>query len=299
MQETTPLKLEIAGYKILPIPTGLFGLDGGAMFGTVPRVIWEKTNPPDEKNRIAMEARALLLLGEKRRVLVDTGNGGHFIEKYGEKLGAKFAEIYGVQSGGPTLESSLKTHGLSTGDITDVILTHLHFDHAGGSTQFEGGRIIPTFKNARYYVQRENLKTAEQPNLRERASYLPANFKPLLDAGVLELLDGPLELFNGVSLLLSFGHTHAQQLVKVSDSKNTLVYGGDLIPTSSHVRLPFVMGYDLDPLKIIDEKSQLLEQAAQGQWLIYFEHDPYFDAARIEKKDGDFRLKEKVSLQSH
>lgn len=297
MNSAESKQLTIGPYQIKPVPTGLFGLDGGAMFGTVPKVLWEKTNPADSSNRIQMEARGLLLLGEKHRVLIDCGIGGDFIEKYGEKLGSKFSEMYAVDAQKASLVSSLKRWGLTPDDITDVILTHLHFDHCGGATTAVNGKLVPTFKNATYYVQKRNLETARQPNLREKASYYPANFEPLIEAGVLKLLDGAVEnLLPGISVMLTDGHTVGQQVVKVSDGKNTVLYCGDLIPTSTHVRLPWVMGYDLEPLRLIEEKRIYLTQAAKENWHLIFEHDPYIDSATVVENKGDFALSGKFCL---
>ena len=295
-KSTTGFELKIGEYRILAAPTGIFGLDGGAMFGTVPRTLWAKTNPPDDHNRIDLEARALLLVSSKKKILVDVGLGGDFVEKYGEKLGSKFAEIYGVTSSRDSLEKSLQRHGLGCNDITDVILTHLHFDHAGGATKWENGKLVPTFPKAQYYVQSQNLEAARTPNLREKASYLPANFQPLVEAGRLKLLDGGQELFPGVRVFVTNGHTQGQQLVEVSDGGTSLIYCGDIIPTSSHVRLPFVMGYDLNPLLVIEEKRQILQRLAGKNGYIYFEHDPHCDAASVEGSGDDFRLKERLLL---
>lgn len=297
MQSPHSVKLTIGPYRIKAIPTGLFGLDGGAMFGTVPKVLWEKTNPADEHNRIEMEARALLLDGGPgKRILIDCGIGGDFTAKYGDKLGAKFAEMYSV-SATSSVEKSLAAQGLTTKDIDHVILTHLHFDHCGGATKFNGQKLVPTFENARYYVQRENYETAMKPNMREKASYFAPNFEPLKEAGVLQFLEGNTnEVLPGVSVLTTNGHTHMQQVVKVTDRNQTLLYCGDLIPTSTHVRLAWVMGYDLEPLKLIDEKREILTQAARENWTLFFEHDPYADAARVEEAKGDFAVKERLSL---
>lgn len=295
------LHLKIGPYEAFAVPTGYFGLDGGAMFGTVPKVLWEKTNPADSQNRIQMEARALLLKSPGRNVLIDAGNGKDFVEKYGDKLGPKFASLYGIESAGNgappiTLEKSLAAAGLTVEDITDVILTHLHFDHAGGATAFRDGKVQAQFPNARYYVQSANLETAQKPNIREKASYLAANFEPLLQAGVLQTLEGAQDLLPMISVGISNGHTRGQQWVKVSDGKTTLVYCGDVIPTSTHVRLPFVMGYDLEPLTLIEEKKSILEQAAKEGWYLYFEHDPYCDCAQVMQQGPDFALKARYSL---
>lgn len=291
------LKLKIGPYEICPIPTGGFGLDGGAMFGTVPKVLWEKTNPADDKNRIQMEARGLLLKSPGNNILIDCGNGGDFVAKYGEKLGGKFIEMYNIDNQGPSLERSLKAHGLKAEDIHHVILTHLHFDHAGGATVEKDHQLVPAFPKAKYYVQKSNLETASHPNLRERASYFPANYEPLLEAGVLTLLEGPQEnLLPGISTLISNGHTQGQQLVKITDGATTLLYCGDVVPTSSHVKVPWLMGYDLHPLVLMEEKQKYLAQAAEHSWYLFFEHDPYCDSARIEKKGPDFAVKERYWL---
>lgn len=304
------LELKIGPYEAHAVPTGLFGLDGGAMFGTVPKVLWERSNPTDNLNRIAMEARALILIssekvsnGRRRIVMVDTGIGGDFIEKYGDKMGAKFAEMYAVDHGATSLENSLGRLGLKTGDVTDVILTHLHFDHCGAATRWRKGtdagegKLAPTFENAQYYVQRANLETARNPNRREKASYFAQNFEPLIEAGVLKVLDGAVEnLLPGISVSVSDGHTSGQQYVRISDGVKTLYYCGDVIPTSSHVRLPWVMGYDLRPLDLIEEKSKLLEQAAKESAYLFFEHDPYLDVTQVVADRGDFAVSGRFRL---
>ncbi len=290
-------KLKIGPYEVCPVPTGLFGLDGGAMFGTVPKVLWERSNPPDGKNRIAMEARALLLKSPGCNVLIDTGNGGDFVAKYGEKMGSKFSDLFNIQSDGPSLRASLQKHGLAVEDIHHVILTHLHFDHAGGGTTEENGRLVPTFPNAQYWIQKENLETARHPNVREKASYLPANFEPLVEAGVLNVLEGAKEnLLPGISVILSNGHTQAQQIVRITDGSTTLLYCGDMVPTSTHVKLPWVMGYDLHPLTLIEEKQKYLSEAADHSWYLFFEHDPYCDAAQIERAGNDFAVQRRFCL---
>ncbi|HND86414.1 MAG TPA: MBL fold metallo-hydrolase [Pseudobdellovibrionaceae bacterium] len=291
------IQLQIGDYQICPIPTGIFALDGGAMFGTVPKVLWEKSNPADSQNRIPMEARALLLKSPQRNILIDTGNGSDFVEKYGEKIGGKFAEIYAVEKGSVTLQSSLAKFGLKNEDITDVILTHLHFDHAGGATRSVNGKIVPAFPKAKYYIQAANLETATKPNLRERASYFAANFQPILDAGQMTVLNGSQEnIVPGVSLAVSNGHTQGQQIVKVSDGQQSLVYCADMVPTSSHVRLAWLMGYDLNPLLLMEEKVIHLNEAAEKNTYLFFEHDPYCDAALIQKHGHDFAIKERFHL---
>lgn len=289
--------LKIGPYEVCPIPTGQFGLDGGAMFGTVPKVLWERSNPTDEKNRIEMEARGLLLKSDGLNVLIDTGNGQDFVAKYGEKMGSKFAEMYAIDDSGPSLLKSLAHHGVKPEDIHHVILTHLHFDHAGGATTEKNGKLVPTFPNAKYWVQKGNLETASKPNLRERASYYGANFQPLQENGVLNITDGPQENFlPGISSIISNGHTQSQQVIKITDGKTTLLYCGDMVPTSSHVKIPWLMGYDLHPLVLMEEKQKYLGEAADHSWYLFFEHDPYCDAALIERNGHDFAVQKRFWL---
>ena len=291
------LSLRVAGYQIHAVPTGIFALDGGAMFGTVPRVLWQKSNPPDEFNRIPMEARALLLKSNKKIILIDNGNGSDFVAKYGEKLGTKFSEMYGVDKSGPNLISSLKKCGVQVEDVTDVILTHLHFDHCGGSTCERNGKIVPTFPNAKYHVQKANYETALKPNVREKASYLTANFAPLMEAGVLNLVEGNIEnYFPGISLWVSNGHTVGHQVVRIADADQQLIYCGDVIPTSSHIRSAWIMGYDLEPLKIIREKSEVLKWTDSKKSYLFFEHDPYCDVATVEKNNDEYKALERFHL---
>jgi glyoxylase-like metal-dependent hydrolase (beta-lactamase superfamily II) len=295
--EHETLHLKIGPYQICPVPTGIFGLDGGAMFGTVPKILWEKSNPADDKNRIQMEARALLLKSPDCNILIDTGNGADFVAKYGEKLGSKFKDMYNIDDSGPSLLKSLNSHGINPEDIHHVILTHFHFDHAGGATTEKNGALVPTFPNAKYWAQKGNLETAQKPNLRERASYYSANFQPLLDANILNLLEGDTENFlPGVSALTSDGHTQQQQMVKISDGKITLVYCADVVPTSSHVKIPWLMGYDLHPLILMEEKQKYLSQAAKHSWHLFFEHDPYCDSALIEQNGNDFSVMKRFWL---
>jgi glyoxylase-like metal-dependent hydrolase (beta-lactamase superfamily II) len=269
--------MRIGKYELFPIETGRFKLDGGAMFGIVPKVMWDKLNPADERNRIELALRALLISGNGRKILVDTG--------IGEKWSEKYIDIYGIDHTRCSLESSLRKYGFEIDDITDVILTHLHFDHAGGGTYFdrEDGILKPTFKNATYYIQGKNLKLAMNPNEKDRASYLPENYQPLIEFGQLEVVDGEFEIFDGIEIITSDGHTIGQQLVKISDGETTLLYCGDLIPTSSHIPIPYVMAYDLQPLLTMEEKRKLLDRAVEENWILFFEHDPFIDAATVKR----------------
>lgn len=303
-------KLKIGKFEVHSLPTGLFGLDGGSMFGTVPKVLWEKSIPADPQNRIPMEARCLLLKSKDQNIIVDTGNGHDFIEKYGEKLGSKFSSLYNISESGPSLESSLKAQDLDFGDIDFVFLTHLHFDHAGGATRAKDGKIVPTFPKAKYFLQNENILTARNPNLRERSSYFSINFEPLIRSQQLILLEGMSicegqastakssvkDYISEVDLFVSQGHTRGQQHPLFSDGQNFLFYCADLIPTSYHVRLAWIMGYDLDSLKIMAEKNEILKKAVEQNWSLFFEHDPYCDLAKVEVDKLDFKVSQRMNL---
>ena len=266
--------MTIANYTLHSIETGRFGLDGGAMFGVVPRVLWSKTNPPDDRNRVTMAARSLLLVGNGRKILIDVGNGN--------KYDARLSAIYKFDNSQFDLLSSLKKHYLTPADITDVILTHLHFDHAGGSTILVDEVAVPTFPNARYYVQKDHWKAATHPTERDRASFFPQDFLPLEESGQLELVDGEREILPGIKVRLVHGHTTALQCPIVSDGSQTLFYCADLMPTTSHIALPWIMAYDLRPLATLEEKRKLLSEAFEKRWLLFFEHDPVTEAVSLK-----------------
>lgn len=267
----------LGGYTLHAIDAGKLGLDGGAMFGVVPRPLWERRIQPDEKNRIPLRMRCLLLEGHERRILIDNGLGDKYTEKFGR--------IYAVEDEKTNLWTSLEAAGFAPEDITDVVLTHLHFDHCGGSTTRRAGELQPTFPNATYHVQSTHWDWARDPNPRERASFLAENLEPLAGSEQLNLLDGGGELFPGVELLLVNGHTEAQQLVKVRGPEGTLVYVADLIPTTAHIRLPWVMAYDVRPLVTMEEKAAFLEEALEEGWDLFFEHDPEVAVASLESSD--------------
>jgi glyoxylase-like metal-dependent hydrolase (beta-lactamase superfamily II) len=280
--------MNIGPYQLYPIETGRFALDGGAMFGVVPKPLWEKTNPPDDKNRIDLAARALLIIGNGKKILIDVGNGA----KYNEKL----TSIYKFDTSRYDIISSLKKHNLAPSDITDVILTHLHFDHAGGSTIMGNGEVKPTFPNARYYVQREHWQAANNPTERDRASFFKDDYMPLHQAGVLEFTDGEDEIFPGISVRIVNGHTTALQCPVVTDGKTTVFYCADLMPTTSHVNLPWIMAYDLRPLVTLDEKRRILNHAVEEGWIFFFEHDPVTAAARVVESGKGIVLDTPISM---
>ena len=278
--------MTLGGYELHPIETGRFSLDGGAMFGVVPKPLWSRTNPPDERNRIELAARALLIVGRGRTILVDNGNGSKFTEKQ--------IDMYRLDTSGSELTRSLGQHGLTASEITDVILTHLHFDHAGGSTLREGGELRPAFPNARYYVQQAQWNQAMKPSEKDRASFMPDDFMPLMECGVLELLDGECEIFPGISLMIVNGHTTALQLPVISDGRTNLLCCCDLFPTTSHIPLPYIMAYDFRPLVTLEEKKSILPRACDEGWILFFEHDPGVVAGRIRKTEKGFMFDEAV-----
>lgn len=280
----------IGEWEVFAVETGRIRLDGGAMFGTVPKVVWEKSFPADERNRVELSMRCLLLQGYNRRVLVDVGAG--------DKWDPALRERYGIELVPGGLRGALTTGGVPPEGITDVILTHLHFDHAGGATMLgEGGEIVPAFPNARVHVQRRNLEWARKPNERERASYLPENFEPLDERELLKLHDGNSEVLPGVTVTLSNAHTEGMQLVRVAGDGEDgqpveLWYTADLVPTASHVHLPWIAAYDLNALGVLEEKRALLGGiAGRNAWLVY-EHDAHCVASKVQWNGARFEATE-------
>jgi len=280
--------MNIGGYDITAISGGNFGLDGGAMFGIIPKPLWEKQVRADDRNRIDLTARVLLVRGHGRNILVDTG--------LGNKWSGKHRDIYKIDPASLQIQKALADLGLDPGDITDVILTHLHFDHAGGATREENGELIPAFPNATYYIQRKNWEWANNPSPKDAGSYRKENFVPLQNHGVLEFVEGEEEIFPRIRLFLSDGHTRAQQLPLIRDGEETLFYSGDLIPTAVHLPLPWVMGYDNFPLKTIEEKEHILNQAADEHWILFLEHDPGTAALTVRRTEKGVQAKAPVQL---
>jgi glyoxylase-like metal-dependent hydrolase (beta-lactamase superfamily II) len=278
--------MKIGNYTLHSIETGRFALDGGAMFGVVPWVFWSKTNPPDERQRITLAARCLLLQSEERTILIDTGNGS----KWNDKL----KDIYRLDNSNFTLEGSLAKAGVKPEDVTDVILTHLHFDHCGGSTKIVDGRLVPTFPNATYHVQKAHWELSQAPSDRDRASFMKDDFTILHELGMLKLREGEKELFPGISFVICNGHTMAQQLPKISDGSTTLLFCCDLVPTTSHIPFPYIMGYDLRPLVTLEEKKKILPLAEKEGWVLFFEHDPETIAVTLNSTEKGLVIKEKL-----
>lgn len=282
------LVMNIGPYELHPIETGRFGLDGGAMFGVVPRTLWEKSNPPDEKNRIAMAARSLLLVGGGRNILIDAGNGSKFNDK--------LRSIYKIDSTRFDLLRSLASFHLTPDDITDVILTHLHFDHAGGATFVENGKVTPTFPRARYYVQHEHWLAANNPTDRDRASFFPDDYMPLHERGMLQFTEGEGEILPGIRSLVVHGHTSALQCPVISDGSTTMLYCADLVPLAPHIQFPWIMAYDLRPLVTLEEKKRILTKAVEEQWVLYFEHDPEVIAARLKQGEKGIVIESTLTM---
>jgi glyoxylase-like metal-dependent hydrolase (beta-lactamase superfamily II) len=265
-------------FTLHEVRDGTFALDGGAMFGVVPRPLWEKKFTPDAKNRIRMALRCLLIVDGKRRVLVDDG--------IGQKWDDKHREMYGIDHSAFDLDRELARAGLGRDDITDVVLTHLHFDHAGGTTRAEGGALALTFPKATYHLQRRNWKWAHQPSEKDLGSFRAENFDALEKSGRLHLIEGQTELYPGIDLFVSEGHTVGLQLVRVTGGDDSLVYCGDLVPTTAHLRASWIMAYDLYPLTVIEEKKMILANAVEEGSILFFEHDPEVAACTVKDEGG-------------
>ena len=279
---------KIGPYTLYSVETGRFGLDGGAMFGIVPRPLWERRITPDEKNRIPLNMRCLLIEGEGRLMLVDNG--------LGDKYNDRFADIFAVDHEYAELNRSLDKHGFSVSDITDMIITHLHFDHCGGSTVRRDDQLKMVFTNATHYVQRNHWEWAQHPNVRERNSFLDENLGPIGASGQLELLDGEFEIAPGISVFTARGHTEDMQLVKISDEHRTLIYSADLIPTHAHVPMAWNMAYDVQPLQTIKEKEELLEHAVLYGWDLFLEHDPETEVISLHRTEKGIAAKDNRTL---
>ena len=277
----TPGTFAVGEARVTVLHDGTIALDGGAMFGVVPRVVWEKRDPPDERNRVALGLNVALIESGGKRVLVDTGMGDRWSEKE--------VRMYRIDRS-TTLLQGLRACGLGPPDIDVVVNTHLHFDHAGGNTRREGDRLVPTFPRARYVVQRGEWDDATHPHERSRASYRTDDFLPLEVAGQLDLIEGEAEVAPGVRAVRVGGHTTHHQMVVVESGGETMVVPTDLLPTSSHLPLPFVMGYDLFPVATVEAKRKLLDAAVAGGWRILFYHDPRTPLGRVRREGDGYTL---------
>ena len=292
--------------KLYTINPGFFKLDGGAMFGVVPKSIWNKLNPADENNMCSWALRCLLIEDEGKLILVDNGMG--------DKQDAKFFGHYYLH-GDDTLDKSLAAHGFHRNDITDVFLTHLHFDHCGGSIVREGDKLVPAFKNATYWSNEKHWKWATEPNAREKASFLKENILPIQESGQLKFLNVSAEssvvstetahtslttnhslLTSNLSFLTVNGHTDHMMLPKINYKGKTIIYMADLLPSSAHIPLPYVMAYDMFPLTTLNEKKLFLTEAQQNDHILFFEHDPQIECCTLQMTEKGIKLKDSFKL---
>lgn len=282
----------------------MFKLDGGAMFGVVPKSIWQKLNPADENNLCSWAMRSLLIEDGNKLILIDNG--------IGDKQDAKFFSHYYLH-GDDSLDKSLQKHGFSKDDITDVILTHLHFDHCGGSIVKEGEKLIPAFKNATYWSNEAHWKWATEPNDREKASFLKENILPIKESGQLKFVIGgnkgaitsgkeslekaTSEILSSLSYIMVNGHTGAMMLPQINYNGKTIVYMADLLPAAAHIPIPYIMGYDMFPLTTLYEKKSFLGEALANDYILFFEHDPTIECCNLQQTERGIRQKDCFKLE--
>lgn len=281
--------------RLYPIEAGNFKLDGGAMFGVVPKTLWERTNPADEKNRIEMATRCLLVENGDQLILIDTGMGN--------KQEDSFFRHYGLW-GNYTLEHSLAKAGFHADDITDVFFTHLHFDHCGGAVnKISSGNLVPAFKNALFWVHKSHWDWAIHPNAREKASFLNENIAPLKESGQLRFIEDPGPFISKTpfpfSIQLINGHTEKQMLPLLEYKGHTILYAADLIPTVGHLPVPYVMGYDTRPLLSLQEKELILKQLFEKEALIFLQHDPHHELISLQNTEKGVRMRNHFNFKSY
>lgn len=289
MSVITPV--HFGNFELYPIETGRFMLDGGAMFGVVPKTLWSKKIPADDKNRIPMAMRCLLIKSKSsgRIYLVDNGSG----TKFNDKMNA----IYGIDYGHSNLDGSLKSCGIDPSEVTDIIFSHLHFDHCGGTTYYDhNGDLKHYFVNAAYHVNKRHWKTATNPNAREKASFFDENIEPIEESGRLSLVDDYYTFEENLSTIPMDGHTIGQQLPVITAKNKTIVYAADLLPTFAHLPLPWVMGYDMAPVQTLDEKEKFLNEAVENSYHLFLEHDANCEVLTVTKINGKFAPKKTMTL---
>jgi glyoxylase-like metal-dependent hydrolase (beta-lactamase superfamily II) len=276
--------------KLYTINTGLFKLDGGAMHGVVPKSMWNKANPADENNMCTWAMRCLLMEENNKLILIDTGMGN----KQDEKFFSHFQP-----HGDDSLEKSLKTLGFSTDDITDVFLTHLHFDHCGGAIKRDGEKLVPAFNNATYWSNETHLNSALQPNAREKASFLKENILPIQKSGQLQFIDHKegISFTDNMEIRFVNGHTDSMMLPLINYNGQKIFYCADLVPSAAHISLPWVMGYDMRPLDTLNEKQKVFQDAIENNWLLFFEHDRVNELGSLQQTEKGARLNELLLLK--
>lgn len=283
--------LSLGPFHLYEIETGRFRLDGGAMFGVVPKTLWSRHIDVDENNRIPMAMRCLLIKSENtgKIYLIDNGSG--------TKFSKKLEDIYQIDHEHSNLLNSLDYHGFKPEDITDIIFTHLHFDHCGGTTYYdEDGNLAHTFPNATYHVTRKHLETATHPNEREKASFLADNINPIADWDKLNVVEERHEYEDGLDAIPVSGHTISQQLPRISAEEKTIIFMADLLPTHVHLPLPWVMGYDMYPVQTLDEKEKFLDQAIEEDWYLFLEHDADEQVITAKKENGKYAVSDTKKL---
>ena len=278
--------MKIGQYKLFSIETSEFSLDGGAMFGIIPKVMWEKKAPSDSYNRIKMVTRSLLLVSDSHKILIDTGNGSKWTKKYLDHYNIDFS-MYNIKS-------SLNKYGFTSDDITDVICTHLHFDHAGGNTIYDEDRLVPSFSNATYWISQKNWDLANHPSQKDRGSFIEDDWEVLGQNNMIRLVKE--EFLPGIEIYFTQGHTDGLMHPIISDGNKTLFYGADIFPTAAHIPIPWVMSYDLRPTETVKEKDRLLKKMHDEEWILFFEHDPIYQACTINFDGKHYCMNKRVII---
>ena len=280
--------MKIGKYDLYSVETSEFGLDGGAMFGIIPKPVWEKKVSADELNRVNMVTRSLLLVSDEKKILIDTGNGTKWEEKY--------KQIYDINTDQYNIEKSLGKYGFSSEQITDVICTHMHFDHIGGNTKIKSGKVVPTFPNAKYWIPEENWKLANHPSQKDAGSFIEHDWKVLEENQMIEIIDGREPFIEGIETFVTHGHTPGLLHPIVSDGSNKLFYGADIFPMVAHIPIPWVMAYDVQPVVTMEEKQTLLQKMEREDWILFFEHDPQIQACTVHKDGKHYKLNKEIKI---
>ena len=280
--------MKIGKYHLYSVETSEFGLDGGAMFGIIPKPVWEKKVSADELNRVNMVTRSLLLVSDEKKILIDTGNGTKWEEKY--------KQIYDINTDRYNIEKSLGKYGFDSEQITDVICTHMHFDHIGGNTKLKSGKVVPTFPNAKYWMSKENWELANHPSQKDAGSFMEHDWKVLAENQMIEIIDGREPFIEGIETFVTCGHTPGLLHPIVSDGSKKLFYGADIFPMVAHIPIPWVMAYDVQPVVTMEEKQKLLQKMEREDWILFFEHDPHIQACTVHKDGKHYKLNKRIQI---